>query len=89
MANLTKLQQNGLSLPTQIIKRNGAYVAFDLSRVERAVRLCYASLDKLPYTPVDVIVSGVANRLAAHQHMNLEGSTPSVEEVQEDRKSVV
>lgn len=68
-----------LRLPDRIVKRNGAYVAFDLERIERAVSKCYASFDEPPETPVDQIVQATANLVAARYP----GATPTVEAVQD------
>lgn len=76
---MSRLSQSGLTLPSQIVKRNGAYVAFDLSRVERAVSLCYDSLDVPPATNKDAIVEAVANMVASR----FQGKIPTVEEVQD------
>lgn len=76
---LTRLTEQGLSLPDQIIKRNGAYVAFDTRRIVRAVTRCYESLEHYPTTPLEDIVAAVANTVAA----KFRDKTPSVEDVQD------
>jgi ribonucleoside-triphosphate reductase len=70
------------SLPRQIVKRNGMYVDFDLSRVERAVTMCYESFpeEERPQTPIDKIVQSVANNVAAKYD---DANTPNVENVQD------
>lgn len=77
---LTRLSREGLSLPNQIIKRNGSYVALDLSRVERAVTRCYESLDEYPQIPIEDIVTAVANTVASRFSNN---APPTVEAVQD------
>lgn len=77
---LTKLTNWGLFLPHQVVKRNGSYVAFDISRITRAVTNCYNALDKQPSTPVTDIVASVANTVASQYP---EGTTPTVEQVQD------
>ena len=69
----------GIALPKLIVKRNGAYVNFDLSRVERAVSRCYDSVPNRPSTPVHEIVRAVANTLAVRYKL----ISPSVEAVQD------
>ncbi len=76
---LTRLTERGLSLPDQIIKRNGSYVAFDTKRITRAVTRCYESLENYPLTPIEDIVAAVVNMIAA----KFVERTPSVEEVQD------
>ena len=76
-----RLKQSGLSLPSQIVKRNGSYVAFDLGRVERAVRLCYVACDQLPATPLEDVVEAVANAVAYRSQQTT--LVPTVEEVQD------
>lgn len=75
---MTTIDQD-LALPAQIIKRNGAYVAFDIGRIERAVQKCYASFEEPPETPVLHIVQSVTN-MVAHK---FEDTIPNVEQVQD------
>lgn len=69
----------GLSLPEEIVKRDGSIVPFNLGRVERAVQMCYGSLTEDPVVSVDTIVTSVANTVAS----KFVGETPSVEAVQD------
>lgn len=69
-----------LVLPEQIIKRNGAYVAFDLDRVTIAVQKCYDSLPVEPQTPVSGITLTVANIISARYS---DENPPTVEAVQD------
>jgi len=69
-------------VPAQIIKRNGAIVPFDLSRVDRCVKLCYADFEgeeEQPTTPIETIVDSVANMVSAKFSEEL----PTVEQVQD------
>lgn len=66
-----------LTLPDQIIKRNGSYVSFDIGRIERAVRLCYESLETPATTPIEQIIQSVANMVS------YQTGTPTVEGVQD------
>lgn len=68
-----------LVLPKQIIKRNGAYVAFDLGRVERAVTKCYLSMPTPPLVSPAQIAQSVANMIS-HKY---EDRAPTVEAVQD------
>lgn len=77
---MDRLVEYGLSLPPQIVKRNGAYVAFDLERVRRAVTRCYESLEVYPTTPIEDIVQAVASTIASRFS---NGQAPTVENVQD------
>lgn len=77
------MSRNGkqtIVLPEQIIKRNGAYVAFDLNRVTIAVQKCYDSLPVEPLTPVSDITLTVANIISARYS---DENPPTVEAVQD------
>jgi ribonucleoside-triphosphate reductase len=69
----------GLSLPEEITKRDGSTVPFNIARVRRAVEMCYDSLDEVPVTSADAIVTAVANTVAS----KFAGEIPTVEAVQD------
>lgn len=69
------------ALPETISKRNGAIVPFDLSRIQVAVERCYASIDVIPATPIEVIVDQVVATVA-YRWMGT-GEQPTVEGVQD------
>lgn len=69
----------GMDLPTEVVKRDGATVPFDLGRVRVAVEKCYGSLIESPTTDIDTIVTAVGNNVAA----KFGGVIPSVENVQD------
>jgi hypothetical protein len=49
--------EHGLSLPVEIVKRDGRTVPFNLDRIERAVRLCYDSEGVTALTPPGTIIA--------------------------------
>ena len=63
--------------PEQIVKRDGRIVDFDLTRIENALRRCYASLGSVPEAPVEEITRQVANVVSAKYDL------PTVEGVQD------
>lgn len=76
-----RLEDQGMALPARIIKRNGAYVDFNVGRIQRAVEKCYGSLEQRPIIPIEVIVSAVANTVASKYGSGDE--VPTVEAVQD------
>jgi ribonucleoside-diphosphate reductase alpha chain len=68
-----------LSLPDEIVKRDGSVVPFNLDRVRRAVQMCYDSLGAPPQTKLTSIVTAVGNTIAS----KFIGETPTVEAVQD------
>lgn len=91
-ANLTEAIQNGkstlpvehfstekrnLPVPVQIVKRDGRLVGFDITRIENALRKCFASLGREPQTPISELARQVVNVVAAKYDL------PSVEGVQD------
>ncbi len=75
---LTPLDDRQVVAPTTIIKRDGREVAFDLSRIERALTRCFAGLGRQPHTTVAELAQRVVNILAAKYT-----TTPTVEAVQD------
>lgn len=71
--------ENGLTLPEEITKRDGSVVPFNLDRVRVAVRKCYDSLGDPPATPLESIVTAVANTVASKFALEM----PTVEAVQD------
>jgi ribonucleoside-diphosphate reductase alpha chain len=69
----------GLSLPAEIVKRDGATVPFNLDRIRRAIDLCFDSEGVETTTPQEVVVQAVANTVAAKYAFD----TPHVEQVQD------
>lgn len=66
-----------VKMPEQIVKRDGRIVPFDATRIENALRRCYASLENQPETPVEEITHHVVNVVAAKYDL------PTVESVQD------
>lgn len=81
--NVTRLEYNlskaNLKLPDRVIKRNGAVVAFDPNRIERAIAQCYAN------EGIEVIFSAgdVTQRVAQVVASKFRGETPTVEQIQD------
>lgn len=66
-------------LPRTIIKRNGAEVSFDLTRVERAIEKCYSRIENTPvFTPDEV-----SAKVGATVSQKFGGTVPSVEDIQD------
>lgn len=74
-----RLTRNHLTLPGQIVKRDGSVVPFDLGRIEVAVRKCFDSLDTPPPASVEAVVAAVANTVAS----KYDSTQPTVEQVQD------
>jgi ribonucleoside-triphosphate reductase len=75
-----------LTLPSQIIKRNGAFQRFDLERIERAITKCYGSLTEPAKAPVEMLVAAVANVVRSKYDDN---NLPTVEAVQDIVESML
>lgn len=73
-----ELSQRGLTLPTSIVKRDGAEVAFDMRRIEAALLACFADLGVEPQTSVRELTEATAVSVAARSE-----GTPTVEQVQD------
>ena len=70
----------------QIVKRDGTVVAYDRDRIGIAIFKAAAAVGEFDRPEADRIAELVEQRLVANFGTK---STPSVEEIQEDRKSVV
>ncbi|MEZ4641895.1 MAG: ATP cone domain-containing protein [Chloroflexota bacterium] len=66
-----------VSVPQQIVKRDGRIVAFDITRIENALRKCFASLGSEPHTSVEELAHQVMNVVAAKYDL------PTVEAIQD------
>lgn len=66
-----------VSVPQQIVKRDGRIVTFDITRIENALRKCFASLPQPPQTSVEELAHQVVNVVSAKYDL------PSVEKVQD------
>lgn len=66
-----------VSVPKQIVKRDGRIVPFDIQRIENALRKCFASLGTEPHTSVEELARQVVNVVAAKYDL------PTVEKVQD------
>jgi ribonucleoside-diphosphate reductase alpha chain len=65
-------------MPTQIVKRGGRVVAFDIELIEKALDRCFASFDRKPGAPVEELARRVVNIIMA-KGVN----PPTVENVQD------
>lgn len=73
------LEKSNLTLPRQVQKRNGAVVAFDVNRIERAINSCFVNEGLEPmFSPSDV-TQRVAQVLAS-KYVDV---APNVEQVQD------
>ena len=66
-----------VSMPKQVIKRDGRIVQFEIERIENALRRCFASLSEETKTPVTEIAQRVGNVVAAKYDL------PTVEGIQD------
>src|SRR3712207_5062956 len=66
-------------IPTNIVKRDGRVVPFELERIEAALAKCFGSFGRSPATPISELARRVVNIIAAKSA----GADPSVEEVQD------
>lgn len=66
-----------VSIPKQIVKRDGRIVTFDITRIENALRKCFASLGREPQTSVEELAHQAMNVVAAKYDL------PTVEAVQD------
>ncbi|MCU0490098.1 MAG: ATP cone domain-containing protein [Chloroflexaceae bacterium] len=69
----------GLPVPTEIVKRDGRVVSFDIGRIENALEKCFASIGREPQTPIHELARRVVNIMAAKSN----GALPTVEGVQD------
>lgn len=76
---LLSAERAGLVIPTEIVKRDGRVVGFDVSRIEHAITRCFASIGRTPHTPVVELAQRAVNIMAAKAR----GSRPTVEGVQD------
>jgi ribonucleoside-triphosphate reductase len=84
MANATKVahyaKKAGHTLPTQVVKRDGRQVVFDINRIENAVSRSFAQCEE----PISVSASEVAERAASTIAARaLPDEAPSVEQIQD------
>ena len=63
--------------PTEIVKRDGRVVPFDVSRIEHALTSCFKSIKRTPATDVANLAKQVVNIVAAKYE------SPTVEQVQD------
>jgi ribonucleoside-diphosphate reductase alpha chain len=78
LAEGSQENQPRLSMPTQIVKRGGRVVAFDIELIEKALDRCFASFDRQPVAPVEELARRVVNIIMA-KGVN----PPTVENVQD------
>ena len=79
------LQQAGISLPNQIVKRDGRLVTFEAARIENAISRCFSNLGRIPLTPVEELTQRVVNIVAAKYQEKM----PNVEDVQDVAEMVL
>lgn len=66
-----------VKIPTKIVKRDGRIVDFDGKLIENAIRKCFASINRQPKTPVNLLSRQAINVVSAKFDL------PSVEGVQD------
>ncbi|HSH05926.1 MAG TPA: ATP cone domain-containing protein [Anaerolineae bacterium] len=72
-----------VALPTNIVKRDGRVVPFDITRIENALHRCFDSFDKEPKTDVAELAHQVVNVVA------VKFDNPTVEDVQDTVEMVL
>lgn len=84
MANAQRVayfaNQAGYGLPTEVVKRDGRKVRFDINRIEAAVSRCFAQCDNIPKLTAGEVAERVASAIAARTPV---GEATSVEKVQD------
>lgn len=70
-------QEIEVKVPQTIVKRDGRIVAFELTKIEKALTLCFEDLDKEPSTGVSELAQRVVNIIGAKYEK------PTVEQVQD------
>jgi ribonucleoside-diphosphate reductase alpha chain len=84
MANAKRVayyaEKAGHGLPTQVVKRDGRTVRFDINRIEAAVTKCFAQCDNIPKITPGEVAERVASAIAARTPS---GAASSVEKVQD------
>lgn len=66
-----------IEIPKTVVKRDGRIVPFEISKIERAMTLCFEDTGKLPSTPVSELAKRVVNIIVAKY------KKPTVEQVQD------
>lgn len=64
-------------VPEKILKRDGRVVDFEVSKIEKAIRLCFADIEQVPSVPVEELSRRVVNIIGAKYQQ------PTVEQVQD------
>lgn len=70
----------GYGLPTEVVKRDGRTVRFDINRIEAAVAKCFAQCDNIPKITAGEVAERVASAIAARTPV---GEATSVEKIQD------
>jgi ribonucleoside-triphosphate reductase (thioredoxin) len=69
----------GFPVPTEIVKRDGRVVSFEIGRIENAMSRCFLSIGREPHTPIAELARRVGNIIVAKSN----GARPTVEGVQD------
>ncbi|MCB1317333.1 MAG: hypothetical protein KDK27_15320, partial [Leptospiraceae bacterium] len=69
--------------PVKVVKRDGRVVAFDIERIETAIKLCFQSIDRESGTPISDLAQQVVNIVSA------KFEEPSVESIQDTVEMVL
>jgi ribonucleoside-triphosphate reductase len=76
--SLTLPENNGISYPISVIKRNGSIVLFDREKIKFALQRCFSNINQQPKVEYDELVNrviwGISGRL---------GTIPTVEAIQD------
>src|SRR5262245_41967735 len=83
--DLNEVARAGLIVPTEIVKRDGRVVSFDIGRIENAMARCFASIGREPHTPIAELARRVINIFAA----KTSDARPTVEGVQDIAEMVL
>ncbi len=66
-----------IRIPKRIMKRDGSIVDFEIGKIERAIRLCFEDIKRIPRTAVEELTRNAVSVIGAKYEQ------PSVEEVQD------
>lgn len=70
-------EQNEITWPEKIVKRDGRIVPFDITRIENALSRCFGAIKRIPKTPINKLAEQAVNVVSAKHDQ------PSVEQVQD------
>ena len=58
-----------INIPRQVVKRDGRIVSFDTSRIEDAIRKCFASINRTPRTDIPTLTNQAVNVVGVRRNL--------------------